>query len=186
MSGVRVVVSAGSAGTRKKISAVLAAAGYLVIGETDNGPGALRLIQSLVPEVAVIDIDSPQGLSAAKLLEEDGQIGLVLVATHPRRDHNSDVISGQILKPIQDASLLTAVEFASAGQLRLRKMADELARLKEKLESRKIVEKAKGILMETLGINEAEAYRRIQQQSMNKRVSLRKIAEAVITAHEFR
>ena len=186
MSGIRVVISAGSTGIRKKISSVLATAGYLIIGETDSGPGALRLIQSLQPEVAVIDIDSPQTLSAVKMLEEDGQIGLVLVGTHPRRQHNMPLVSGQILKPINDAALLTAVDFTAAGQARLKKMADDLAKLKDTLETRKLVEQAKGILMETLGIKEAEAYKRIQQQSMNKRVTLKRIAEAIITAHDFK
>lgn len=186
MSGVRVVVSTDTAGVRKKVSSILATAGMLVIGEADSGPGALRLIQSLQPDVAIVDIDSATGLSAAKMLEEDGHIGLVLLGTHPRREHNSPVVSGQILKPVNDAALLTAVDFAAAGQTRLRKMADELAKVKNTLETRKLVEKAKGILMETLGIAEGEAYRRIQQQSMNKRVSLKRIAEAIITAHEFR
>jgi two-component system, response regulator PdtaR len=186
MGGMRVVVSTGSAGIRKKISTVLAAADILVIGEADSGPGALRLIQQLQPDVAIIDIDTAPGMSAAKMLEEDGQIGLVLMGTHPRRNHNGPHVSGQILKPVNDTALLTAVEFAAAGQMRLRKMADELAKAKDTLETRKLVEKAKGILMETLGLAETEAYRRIQQQSMNKRVSLKRIAEAIITAHEFR
>jgi two-component system, response regulator PdtaR len=184
MSGIRVVVSTSTAGIRKKISSVLATAGILVIGETDSGPGALRLIQQLQPDVAIIDIDTSAGLSAAKMLEEDGQIGLVLLVTHPRREQH--LVSGQLLKPVSEAALITAVNFAAAGQNRVKKMADELAKIRETLESRKLVEKAKGILMESLGIPEAEAYRRIQQQSMNKRVSLKRIAEAIITAHEFR
>lgn len=186
MSGIRIAVCIGSSGIRKKISAVLATAGHLVVGEADHSSGALRLIQSLQPDVAVIDIDTAPGLSAAKMLEEDGQIGLVLVGTHPWREHNSTMMSGQILKPINDAALITAVEFAAAGQTRLRKMADELQKLRETLETRKTVERAKGILMETLGITEAEAYKRLQQQSMNKRVSLKRIAEALITASEFK
>jgi response regulator NasT len=185
MGALRVVVSAPSAEARRKICAILATAGCVVTGETDNGPGALRMIQALQPEVAIIDIDSPQGLAAAKMLEEDGQMALVLVGTHPRRE-NRQVVSGQIMKPINEAALLTAVEFASAGQLRVRKMADEVARLRETVATRKAVERAKGILMETLQITEADAYRRIQQQSMNRRVSLRQIAEAIITAQEFK
>lgn len=185
MNGVRITVSAGSAGVRRNISSILAAAGHLIVGEADNEPGVLRLIQALQPDVAVIDIDTPQGISAARMLEENRQIGLVLVGTHPRRAQNT-TISGQILKPVNDAALLTAVEFAAAGQSRLRKMADQLAKMKEALETRKAVERAKGILMESLGIPETEAFRRIQQQSMNKRVALKQIAEAIITAHEFK
>lgn len=184
MSGIRIVVSAGSSDLRKKINSILATAGHLTVAESDNGPGTLRLIQSLQPDVAILDIDSPQGLSAAKLLEEDGQIGLVLLGTHQRGEHNTEVVSGLILKPVNDAALLTAVNFSAAGQLRLRKMADELAKVRDMLETRKLVEKAKGILMESLGIKEAEAYKKIQQQSMNKRVALRRIAEAIITANE--
>lgn len=186
MSNIRVVVSTGSDGMRKKIVHVLASAGMMVVGETASDSSALRLIQQLQPDVAIVDIDTAPGLSAAKMLEEDGQIGLVLLGTHPRRGNNGPLLSGQLLKPVNEAALLAAVEFAAAGQARLRKMADELAKFKEQLESRKLIEKAKGILMETLGIPEAEAYRRIQQQSMNKRVALRRIAEAIITAHEFR
>jgi response regulator NasT len=186
MNGKRVVISAGSSGTRKKISSVLSTAGYLVIGETDNGPGALRLIQTLQPDVAVIDIDSAQGLSAAKLLDDDGQIGLVLVGTHPRQEHKNQVSSGQILKPVNETALLTATDFAAAGQKKLRKMADELTKLKDMLETRKLVERAKGILMESLALSETEAYKRIQQQSMNKRLPLKRIAESIITAFEFK
>ena len=105
MSGVRVVISAGSIGLRKKVSSMIATAGNLVIGETDSGPGALRLIQSLQPDVVVIDVDSPQGQSAVQMLEEDGQIGLVLLATHRRREHNGPFISGQIIKPVDEAAL---------------------------------------------------------------------------------
>jgi len=65
-------------------------------------------------------------------------------------------------------------------------MADELAKVRDMLETRKLVEKAKGILMETLGLSEKDAYKRLQQQSMNKRISLKRIAEAVITANEFK
>ena len=186
MSGIRVVISAGSTGIRKKASSAMAAAGNLVIGETDSGSGALRLIQTLQPDVAVVDIDSVQGQNVAAMLEEDGQIGLVLLGTHQRREHNAPFISGQILKPIDDAALLTAVAFAAAGQNRMRKMADELAKIKETLATRKAVEKAKGILMDTLGLPEAEAFKRIQQQSMNKRVSIKRIAEAIITANDFK
>ena len=186
MSGIRIAVSAGSSGVRKTISATLAASGHLVVGDIVNKPGALRLIQTLQPEVAIIDIDTPQGMSMVKMLEEDGQIGLVLIGTHPRRERNGDAVSGLIIKPVNEAALLTAVDFAAAGQTRLRNMADELAKLKETLETRKLVEKAKGILMETLSIGEGEAYKRIQKQSMNKRVSLKRVAEAIVTAHEFR
>ncbi len=184
MSGVRIVISAGSSQLRKKIGSTLAAAGHLTIGESDNGSGTLRLIQSLQPDVAVVDIDSPQGLHAAKMLEEDGQVGLILIGTHLRREYNTQVVSGLILKPVSDAELLTAINFSLAGQVRLRKMADELAKARSTLETRKLVEKAKGILMDSLGIKEAEAYKKMQQQSMNKRVTLKHVAEAIITAHE--
>ncbi|MCR3921727.1 MAG: ANTAR domain-containing protein [Firmicutes bacterium] len=185
MSDMRVVVSASTAGARSNISSILTKTGKLVIGETDNGAGTLRLIQSLQPDVAVIDIDSAPGLSIVKMLEDDGQIGIVLIGSHSRREQQGKLVSGFILKPVTEATLVTAVEFAAAGQNRLQKMADELAKMKNTLETRKLVERAKGILMETLGVSEPEAYRRIQQQSMNKRVSLKRIAEAVITAHEF-
>ena len=183
MNGVRVVISIISKDARKKISSVLQSSGYLVIGETDNGPGALRLIQALQPDIVLIDIDNPQGLSAAQILEEEGRVGLILIGTHPIRE-NLNVLSGQILKPVSDLALLTAVDFVASSQMRIQKMTDEISKLRNMLATRKLVEKAKGLLMKTLGITEAEAYRRIQQQSMNKRVSIQKIAEAIVTFYE--
>jgi response regulator NasT len=183
--GVRVFISSDSAGIRKDVNSILTTAGCLVVGEAGNGPGMLRLIQALQPDVVVADIDSRQGTAAAKLLEEDGQIALVLLSNYPRRGQNS-TFSGQIQKPVNETALLTAVEFAAAGMHRLRKVADDLARTKEALETRKVVEKAKGLLMNSLGLSEQDAYRKIQQQSMNKRKPLKDIAEAVITAHEFK
>ncbi|MBT9173310.1 MAG: putative transcriptional regulatory protein pdtaR [Syntrophomonadaceae bacterium] len=184
MSGVRVFISSDSAGVRKESGSILATAGCLVVGEAGSGTGVLRLIQALQPDVAVVDIDSRQGIAAAKLLEEDGQIALVLLSAYPRRGRSSTV-SGQIQKPVNETALLTAVEFAAAGMCRLRKAADDLARMKETLETRKVVERAKGFLMDSLGCSEQDAYRMIQQQSMNKRRPLKNIAEAIITAHEF-
>jgi response regulator NasT len=183
--GVRVFISSDSAGIRKEVNSMLTTAGCLVVGEAGNGPGMLRLIQALQPDVVVADIDSRQGTAAAKLLEEDGQIALVLLSTYPRRGQNS-TFSGQIQKPVNETALLTAVEFAAAGMCRLRKVADDLAKIKETLETRKVVERAKGVLMDTLRLSEQDAYRMIQQQSMNKRKSLKNIAEAIITAHEFK
>jgi len=184
MSG-RISICSASAGIRKEINSILAAAGYLVVGEAGTGAGTLRLIQALQPDVAVIDIDSQQGMAVAKMLEDDGQIALVLLSAHPRRGLGS-IASGQLQKPVNNAALLTAVEFAAAGQVRLRKVADDLAKMKETLETRKVVEKAKGIVMDSLKCSEKDAYRMIQQQSMNKRKSLKSIAEAIITAHELK
>jgi len=117
MSGVRVFISSDSAGARKEIASILATAGCLVVGEAGSGTGVLRLIQALQPDVAVVDIDSRQGIAAAKLLEEDGQIALVLLSAYPRRGRSSTV-SGQIQKPVNETALLTAVEFAAAGMCR--------------------------------------------------------------------
>lgn len=185
MRQVRVVICADTESNRKKYSSCLFAAGISVIGETESSHGALRLIQQLQPDVAVIDIDSVPGLSAAAMLEDDGQIGLVLVGSNrPVRPQNV-LGSGLLTKPVSGEALAAATEFAAAGQARLCKVSMELAKTRETLETRKLVERAKGMLMEKLGLSESQAYRRLQTQSMNKRVSLKKVAEAIITAHEF-
>ncbi|MBC7323741.1 MAG: ANTAR domain-containing protein, partial [Moorella sp. (in: Bacteria)] len=162
--------------------------GYWVIGEAGDGLSALKLIRSRQPDLLIIAAELPgmDGLEVARIVHEDKLAPVIVLAgaqgpglLEKARDAR---VAALLLKPVEEASLLPAIEIALANYQEIIRLEKQIKELKETLETRKLVERAKGILMETLGISEAEAFRRIQKQSMNKRVSMRQVAEAIILA----
>jgi len=174
---------------RKHIAAVLTKAGFLVIGEASDGITALKIVRARQPELVVADVALPgmSGLELARIIYEDRIAPVVLTANTWQQDvleKAKEVRAfGFLVKPVDEAILLPAVDIALAQYHEVQRLQNEVRRLKEALETRKVVERAKGILMETLGLTETEAYRRIQKQSMNRRLSMRAVAEAIILAH---
>ncbi|MEW5762789.1 MAG: ANTAR domain-containing protein [Bacillota bacterium] len=174
---------------RRNTGAILTKAGFLVIGEAGDGITALKLIRARQPELVVADVSLPgmSGLELARIVYEDKIAPVILTAgtwEHEVLDKAREVHAfGFLVKPIEEATLLPAVEVALTQYQEVLRLENQVRELKETLETRKVVERAKGILMETLGITEAEAYRRIQKQSMNRRLSMRAVAEAIVLAY---
>lgn len=174
---------------RKNIGAILTKAGFLVIGEASDGITALKIIRARQPELVVADVALPgiSGLELARIVYEDRIAPVLLTSSTWQQDlleKAKEVHAfGFLVKPVDEATLLPAADVALALYQELQRLTKEVRKLREALETRKVVERAKGILMETLGLTEAEAYRRIQKQSMNRRLSMRAVAEAIILAH---
>ncbi len=166
--------------------------GYFVVGEAGDGITALKLIRSREPELAVLDTSLPgmDGLQIAEIAWQDRLAPVVLLTSYidPTVLEKARAARGAALlqKPVDENTLLPAMELARSNYEELCKLEDKIKELKETLKTRKVVEKAKGILMETLGLSEGEAFKRIQKQSMNKRVSMRAVAEAVIMANNLK
>jgi response regulator NasT len=137
-----------------------------------------------------MDIKMPRldGIQAAKVLTEEKIAPVLLLTAYSDRElveraREAGVVN-YIVKPFRDAELMPAIEIALARYNEFLEMDKQVADLKETLDTRKLVERAKGVLMDSQGLKEAEAFRRIQQLSMNTRKSMKEIAQALLLAHE--
>ena len=164
--------------------------GYLVVGEAGDGRSAVNLGRELRPDIVIMDIRMPDldGIEAAKILTGE-RIAPVLLLTAFSQRHlveraNEAGVVGYIVKPFRESDLAPAIEVALARFEEFRAMESEVDSLKEALESRKLVDRAKGILMDAQGLSEADAFRRIQKMSMNTRKPMKEIAQAIILTHE--
>jgi len=163
--------------------------GMAVVGEASDGAQAVEKVRALKPDLAILDVKMPEmdGIEAARILHEERLAPVILLTAYSdseliQRAKQAGVY-GYIVKPFKQADLTPAIEVALARYQEARELEQQVDDLKEALETRKIIERAKGILMDTYGLREQEAYRRIQVQSMNTRKSMREIAEAIIIAH---
>jgi response regulator NasT len=164
--------------------------GYLVVGEAGDGVSAINLARELRPDLVMMDIKMPklEGIQAAKILTQEKIAPVLLLTAYSDRElveraREAGVVN-YIVKPFRDAELLPAIEIALARYREFLEIEDQIQDLKETLDTRKLVERAKGILMDSQGLKEAEAFRKIQQLSMNTRKPMKEIAQAILLAHE--
>ncbi|MCL5056931.1 MAG: response regulator [Actinobacteria bacterium] len=192
MAEQRIVLVDSDPVARKNLKSMLTKLGYWVVGETGDGLNALKMVRTRQPELVILDSAIPgmDGFEVAKIIHEDKLAPVViLTSTYSQgmvERAKEARVSAFLVKPVDEISILPAIELALASYGEIVNLETKLQDLKELLETRKILEKAKGILMETMGLSEAEAFRRMQKQSMNKRVSMRQVAEAVILAQNLK
>ncbi|MBF7083369.1 ANTAR domain-containing protein [Desulfallas sp. Bu1-1] len=192
MSEQRIVLIDADTVWRKNIKSMLSKYGYWVVGEAGDGVTALKLVRSRQPDLLIIDANLPgmDGLQVAKIVHEDKLAPVVATATsseHGVMEKAKEArVYALLIKPVSETSLFPAIELALANYQEVAALEKQIKDLKETLETRKLVERAKGILMETLGLSEAEAFKRMQRKSMNQRVSMRVVAEAVIMSYELK
>jgi AmiR/NasT family two-component response regulator len=190
MSQIRVVVADDETIIRLDLKTLLEEMGHEVVGEAADGQKALDLARSLKPDVVIMDIKMPvmDGLDAAKIIAEEKIAPVVLLTAYSQKDlierAKEAGVFGYLVKPFQESDIMPAIEIALARYLEMQDLESTVGDLEDKLETRKTIDRAKGILMDKLQMNEADAFRRIQQQSMNQRRSMKEIAEAIIIAHE--
>ncbi|SFF98576.1 response regulator receiver and ANTAR domain protein [Desulfotomaculum arcticum] len=192
MSEHRIVLVGADTMWRKNVKAMLSKYGYWVVGEAGDGVSALKMVRSRQPDLLIIDaaLQSMDGFQVAKIVNEDKLAPVIATADASfqgvmEKAKEAKVFS-LLFKPIIESSLLPAIELALTNYQEIASLEKQIKELQDTLETRKLVERAKGILTETLGLTEAEAFRRMQRQSMNKRVSMRVIAEAVIMSQSLK
>lgn len=183
---LRLVIADDESIIRMNLKETLVGLGYLVVGEAGDGVSVINLARELRPDLVVMDIKMPKldGIKAAKVLTEERIAPVLLLTAYSDRElvdgaREAGVVS-YIVKPFRDAELLPAIEIALARYSEFREIDKKIGDLQESLETRKLVERAKGVLMDTQGLKEQEAFRKIQQLSMNTRKSMREIAQAIL------
>lgn len=181
MTGATIIIGDGKDSSRRRLKDLLTRSGYLVEGEASNAPELLRKARTMYPDLVVMDSNLEGGSTAeiAGIIQGD-DISSVLIITHGNPRIPEDV--AQVQAPYAEETLLSVIEVLLMYEHRLTSIRQEVLALKDSLETRKQVEKAKGILMKQLGIEEAEAYRTMQKESMNKSMSMKELARAIITA----
>jgi len=189
VSGYRVVVAVEDAALLGVIKSLLSKAGYLITGEACDGLTALKLVRSREPDALVVEAFMPgmDGFEVARIVHEDRLAAVIMLVSAAEQKLIERAKASKVLallaKSDLENNLVPALELSLANFQELTRLEDQIRELKESLEARKVIERAKGILMETLNISESEAYRRLQKQSMDKRISMKAVAEAIILAH---
>ncbi len=190
MERTRVIVADDESIIRMDLREMLTNLGYLVIGEVGDGRSAVNLARELRPDVVIMDIKMPDmdGIDAAKVLTEERISPVLLLTAYSQQElieraKDAGVV-GYIVKPFRESDLAPAIEVAVARFAEFRALEKEVGDLKLALETRKLVDRAKGILMDSQGLTEAEAFRKIQKMSMNTRKPMKEVAEAIILAQQ--
>ncbi|MFL7808660.1 MAG: ANTAR domain-containing response regulator [Anaerolineae bacterium] len=189
MERTRVIVADDESLVRVDLREALTELGYLVVGEVGDGQSAVNMARELDPDVVVMDIKMPgmDGIEAARILTQERVAPVVLLTAYSQTDlierAKEAGVVGYLVKPFRETDLAPAIELALARFAEFRALQDEVGNLTEALETRKKVEKAKGILMDKQGMTESEAFRKIQKMSMNTRKPMKEVAEAIILAN---
>jgi response regulator NasT len=183
----RVVIAEDEAIIRLDLKETLEEEGYEVVGETGRGDEAVQLVRDLEPDLAILDIKMPglDGLSAAREIAGERRAAVLILTAFSQRDlieraRDAGALA-YLVKPFQRSELIPAVEVALGRFKELKALHDQNTSLEEQLETRKIVDRAKGMLMDKHGLSENEAFGFIQKRAMADRVTMRAVAEKLIS-----
>jgi response regulator NasT len=182
----RVLIAEDEAIIRLDLRETLEEEGYEVVGETGRGDEAVELARSVRPDIAILDIKMPgmDGLEAARAISAERLCGVLVLTAFSQRDFIEQARDAgalaYLVKPFQKSDLVPAIELAIGRFRELTALADEVRGLEEQLETRKIVDRAKGILMDRHGLSEQDAFSFIQKRAMTERTKMKSIADQVV------
>jgi response regulator NasT len=185
--GLRIVVAEDEALIRLDLAEMLVELGYDVVGQASDGEQAVALVLEHRPDVVIMDVKMPvlDGLSAAEQIGKDRIAPVIMLTAFSQKElverARDAGVMAYIVKPFTQADLAPAVDIATSRWTELKALESEIADLGERLETRKAVDRAKGILMTRLKLTEADAFRWIQKTAMDRRLGMREVAEAVIS-----
>ncbi len=186
----RIIIADDESLIRLDLREMLTHLGYDVIAEAGDGRTAVDLARKLRPDLLIMDIKMPEvdGIAAAEELTLERIAPVVLLTAYSdqglvERARMAGVV-GYVVKPFREAELMPVIELSRARFDEFRTLEHEVGSLKDALETRKIIERAKGVLMETHGLRENQAFHRIRKTSMDARKSMKEVAEAILLAHE--
>jgi response regulator NasT len=183
---IRVVIAEDEAIIRLDLRETLEEEGYDVVGETGRGDQAVELARELRPDLAILDIKMPvmDGLAAARLITDERICGVLVLTAFSQREVVEDARDAgalaYLVKPYQKSDLIPAIEVALGRFRELQQLSGEVDALGEQLESRKLVDRAKGVLMDEAGLKEGEAFTFIQRTAMSERSRMRDVAQRIV------
>ncbi|MEJ7723127.1 MAG: response regulator [Ilumatobacteraceae bacterium] len=183
---IRVVIAEDEAIIRMDLRETLEEEGYDVVGETGRGDEAVEMVRALRPDLVILDIKMPgmDGIEAARIINGEKICGILILTAFSQREvieQARDVGAlAYLVKPFQKSDLVPAIEVAIGRFGELRSLTGEIDALGEQLENRKIVERAKGVLMDQHQMSEQEAFTYIQREAMKNRRKMRDVADHVL------
>jgi AmiR/NasT family two-component response regulator len=182
----RVVIAEDEAIIRLDLKETLQEEGYEVVGETGRGDEAVRLVRELTPDLAILDIKMPgmDGLAAAREISQERQSAVLILTAFSQRDlieqaRDAGALA-YLVKPFQRTELIPAVEVALGRFREMQALFDQNSSLEDQLETRKLVDRAKGLLMDEHGMSEGDAFSWVQRRAMQDRKTMRAVAAEII------
>lgn len=183
---LRVVIAEDEAIIRMDLRETLEEEGYDVVGETGRGDQAIELVRGLQPDLVILDIKMPgmDGLEAARIINGEKICGVLMLTAFSQREVVEQARDAGALaflvKPFQKSDLIPAIEVAMGRFRELRALTGEIDALGEQLESRKVVDRAKGVLMDEVGMSETDSFAFIQRTAMSERTRMRDVADRIL------
>ena len=184
---IRVVIAEDEAIIRLDLKETLEEEGYEVVGETGRGDKAVDLVRELRPDLAILDIKMPgmDGIEAARLITKDRICGVLVLTAFSQREvieqaRDAGALA-YLVKPFQKTDLVPAIEVAIARFREMQALNGEVDALEEQLETRKSIDRAKGILMKAMNLSEPESFSWIQKTAMDRRISMKEVANSIIS-----
>jgi response regulator NasT len=172
---------------RMDIREMLEEEGYVVAGEAKNGEEAIEIVARLKPDLVIMDVKMPvmNGIKAAQIIRRLHNASVLLLTAYSQRELVQDAraagVAAYLVKPVSEEDLIPAVAIALSQKEQMESLKKDLQRLKQSIEERKQVEKAKGAVMKAFELGEEEAYQRMRGASMSARMPLSKLAERILS-----
>lgn len=190
MNNMRIVIADNQPEDLKVINNMLGKAGHNVLAEAQDGVSALKLIRNYEPELVILGAALPgmDGLEVAGIMAQEIIAPVIMVSSFYSQEMieraKDAMVMAFLVKPLEETNIINAIKIARVNYEKVKELQLEVSKLTDALENRKTLEKAKGLLMTKQGITEEEAFKKIQKQSMEKRKSMKEIAESIIIAYE--
>jgi AmiR/NasT family two-component response regulator len=182
----RVVIAEDEALIRMDLAEMLEEEGYAVVGQAGDGETAVKLAAEHRPDLVILDVKMPvlDGISAAERIGAEKIAPVLMLTAFSQRElverARDAGAMAYLVKPFSKADLVPAIEMATSRYEQLRALENEVADLAQRFETRKLIDRAKGLLQTQLGLTEPEAFRWVQKTSMDRRLTMREVAQAVI------
>ena len=183
--GARVIVADDESIIRMDLTEVLTAAGYTVVGQAADGQAALELINTVPADVAILDVKMPllDGIEVARAVRDN--IPVVLLTAFGQAEVIAQAVDagvlGYLVKPFAEAEVVATIEVAMSRFADIRGLTEDRDTLESSLEIRKLLDRAKGLLQQRMNMTEPDAFRWIQKAAMDRRMSVKEVAESIIT-----
>ncbi|BBH24639.1 Fis family transcriptional regulator [Paenibacillus baekrokdamisoli] len=167
---------------RMDIREMLEEEAYTVVGEAKNGQEAIELVAKLKPDLVIMDVKMPvmNGIKASQIIRKMQDTAVLLLTAYSQKELVQDArqagVTAYLVKPVSEADLIPAVEIALSQKAKMDELKKDIEQLKQTLEERKLIERAKGMIMKAFDLDEDEAYQKLRKLSMTERVSLPQLA----------